>query len=705
MAKVALLIGVSEYGPGLNALSTAVKDIEAMQRVLNDPELGGFDMVKKLPNPDPQTMQYEIETFFSGTTKDDLVLLFFSGHGIKDERGRLFFATPITCKNNKGDLILSTAVPASFVHDIMNNCRCKRQAIILDCCFSGAFDPALQSKSDPSVDLLNELGTEGRVVLTSSSSTEYSFAEAEAVLSIYTRYLVEGIETGAGDRNEDGFVSVLELHEYATSKVQETAPKMTPKIITLKDKGFDIVLSKARVADPKLIYRKAASMYASAGSIRPVGRAYLDTLKQQRGLTDEVASEIEAEVLRPYRERLANLEKYRKALLAEAESEYPFSEETCDEINRFQELLGLRDEDILTIRQAVEKQFSQKAEMYQQYLVQYKQAFTEAIQQEFPLSQNLRQTLENLQASLDLRHENIVEIERPLIQQAELSHRDKAREVAEQKQRAKYENKLKLDQRVLQLRDGDVAKTEARATSQYDDNSSSDRDLGLPKIEIQKVQEKIAESSVIEPQSSTSPLSSTPLVKATSKSSLKASNHHSVWPFLTLVTAAGSGIALGLLFWPKPTPEPAAKSSDITSTPPTEPALDTKSYWTVRRTFGNTSVSSTASFPVLDLKASPNKNSASLGIVANGVVFRILGSQKNGDPDQTLWYRVQLCGRLLGLSPGQSPTVSPSTQPRINPKSSVGYIPATLFQRVAVAVEPGQVDTLNLEGCLVRIVP
>jgi hypothetical protein len=49
--------------------------------------------------------------------------------------------------------------------------------------------------------------------------------------------LIEGIETGAGDRNEDGFISMLELHEYAASRVRETAPKMTPKIIVLKDKG------------------------------------------------------------------------------------------------------------------------------------------------------------------------------------------------------------------------------------------------------------------------------------------------------------------------------------------------------------------------------------------------------------------------------------------------------------------------------------
>ncbi|WP_199325196.1 caspase family protein [Phormidium sp. FACHB-1136] len=66
MAKVALLIGVSEYDPGLNPLPAAVKDIEALRRVLQDPEMGGFDEVKILANPDAHTMQLEIETLFDG---------------------------------------------------------------------------------------------------------------------------------------------------------------------------------------------------------------------------------------------------------------------------------------------------------------------------------------------------------------------------------------------------------------------------------------------------------------------------------------------------------------------------------------------------------------------------------------------------------------------------------------------------------------
>lgn len=81
-------------------------------------------------------MQEAIEALFSDRRKDDLVVLYFSGHGIKDESGKLYLATRLTRKNPQGQLVRATAVPASFVHNIMSDSRCKRQVIILDCCFS-----------------------------------------------------------------------------------------------------------------------------------------------------------------------------------------------------------------------------------------------------------------------------------------------------------------------------------------------------------------------------------------------------------------------------------------------------------------------------------------------------------------------------------------------------------------------------------------
>lgn len=387
MAKVALLIGVGNYEhpDALKPLVSAPKDVVAMQRILLNAQMGEFSEVTPLIDPDPMQMQEAIETLYRDRAKDDLVLLFFSGHGIKDDSGKLYFSTRVTRKTPKGELVKSTAVPARFVQEIMGNSRSRRQVMILDCCFSGAFDPALNSKDDGSLDVQGQLGAEGRVVLTSSSSTEYSFEQQGSELSIYTRFLVEGIETGAADQDNDGKVSVRELHEYATRKVQETAPKMNPKIIVLKDEGFDVVFAKAQIADPKLKYRKDAERYSTRGEISSIGRTVLNTQRTRLGLTLEEAQEIEDQVLQPFRERLKHLEAYRSAFAAEVERQHPLAPETISELKDLQELFGLREEDVAQTEQEVIAQVTSQLEAARQ------------LERQRQETENLRQEEESLQ--------------------------------------------------------------------------------------------------------------------------------------------------------------------------------------------------------------------------------------------------------------------------------------------------------------------
>lgn len=352
MVKVALLIGVSEYGSGFNQLPAAPKDMEAMQRVLQHPDIGDFDEVMPLVNPDPQEMGTAIENVFGGRNRNDLVLLYFSGHGVKDENGNLYLATRTTRKNERGELFRSTAIAARFVQEIMSDSRAKRQVVILDCCFSGAFGDGLIAKDDGSVDVRKQLGGEGRAVLTSSTSTQYSFEQKGSDLSVYTRYLVEGMETGAADLDEDEVISVDELHEYASIKVQRAAPAMKPEIYTVKE-GYKIILAKVPIGNPKLKYRKEVERYVHRGKISPVARRILNARRDSLGLLPEEAATIEAEVLKPYREYKKKLQEYEQALVEAIQHEYPLSDYTRAELTDLQQVLSLRDEDVAPIEMRV----------------------------------------------------------------------------------------------------------------------------------------------------------------------------------------------------------------------------------------------------------------------------------------------------------------------------------------------------------------
>jgi hypothetical protein len=243
-ARIALLIGVSEYATGFAPIPGAKMDVTAIEQVLRPSELGNFDEVIPLINPDAQEMRQAIEKLFTGRKQDDLLLLFFSGHGIKDNSGKLYFGTRTTCKNSDEELVKSSAVSANFIHDIMNDCRSRQQVVILDCCFSGAFAAGLLTKDDGAIDVKVQLGGEGRVILASSTSTQYSFGRQNAEPSMYTRYLVEGIQTGEADLDQDSFISISELHQYARDKVREILPSLNPKIYAERE-GYKIQLAKA----------------------------------------------------------------------------------------------------------------------------------------------------------------------------------------------------------------------------------------------------------------------------------------------------------------------------------------------------------------------------------------------------------------------------------------------------------------------------
>ncbi|MDJ0705669.1 MAG: substrate-binding domain-containing protein [Leptolyngbyaceae cyanobacterium MO_188.B28] len=471
MIKTALLIGVSEYKPGLNPLPEALKDIEAMQRVLQNQDMGGFDEVKTLANPDPLEMQEAIEMLFSDRTKDDLALLFFSGHGIKDNAGRLYFATQITRKNRKGELVKATAVPANFVHDIMGNSRCRRGIVILDCCFSGAFAVGMTAKDDGSVDVQRQLGGEGRVVLTASTSSQYSFEEQGSDLSVYTRYLVEGIETGAADLDGDGVVSIEEWHDYASARVRAVQPSMKPGIYAVRE-GFKIRVAKIPPEEPKQKYRKEVKLFVSRGEISLVGRRTLDVLRMQMGLSEVEATAIEKEVLEPFREEFRKkLHQYEQVFCEVIKREETPGKATRDDLRHLQSTLGLRNEDTMPI----EARVIARLNTYKQKLQQYESEFTQAMQREYPLSKATRDRLHQIQQSLELTAIEVAPIEALITTEIE-EHREKLQayeqaliEATGEKRRPLNDSKRReLEQlrQNLNLSRENIAPIEARITNE-----------------------------------------------------------------------------------------------------------------------------------------------------------------------------------------------------------------------------------------------
>src|SRR5512137_1076703 len=146
--KLALVIGNSEYDDAsLARLITPSEDVSDLAALLKSPEVGGFDEVLTLVNEAATSVRKAVARLFKDKSPDDLLLLYFSGHGVLDDQGHLYLAV----KDTERDLLSGTAIPANFITGEMDRSRSKRQVLVLDCCHSGAFARGSKAMTGESV--------------------------------------------------------------------------------------------------------------------------------------------------------------------------------------------------------------------------------------------------------------------------------------------------------------------------------------------------------------------------------------------------------------------------------------------------------------------------------------------------------------------------------------------------------------------------
>ncbi|GAA4997540.1 caspase, EACC1-associated type [Streptomyces siamensis] len=247
----ALLIATGAYDDGrFHALRSPAQDCAGLAGVLSDPRIGDF-RTDQVRDASASRVMRAVDRFFMDRSRDDLLLLHVSCHGIKDDDGRLYFAA----RDTDRDLPASSAVPAAFLRDRMERCRARTVVVLLDCCYSGAFLHGAKS-ADDQVHLRDELGGHGRVVLTATSRTEYAWEgkRVESMTpqpSLFTGALIHGLGTGAADLNGDGRITVTELYDYVYESLRGAGVKQTPRMWA--DLEYQVTIARtARAGDTRI---------------------------------------------------------------------------------------------------------------------------------------------------------------------------------------------------------------------------------------------------------------------------------------------------------------------------------------------------------------------------------------------------------------------------------------------------------------------
>lgn len=265
--RLALIIANYEFDdPKFTRLETPSQDAQALAQVLGRAEIGGFQTIP-LINESQRVVSRQIARLYQRRKRDDLLLLYYSGHGIKDEYGDLYLAV----KDSESETLSASSIDAGFIRRQIDKTQSRRNVVILDCCFSGAFGAGVAKSilgSNPGVEDILAGSGYGRVVLTASNSVEYAW-EGDRLLgdgrqSVFTQHLVEGMQSGAADLNQDGYITLDELYDYVYDRVlsgghtrqtpQKWAQQVEGQIVIARNSQIDARAAR-QLPGPKLSVR------------------------------------------------------------------------------------------------------------------------------------------------------------------------------------------------------------------------------------------------------------------------------------------------------------------------------------------------------------------------------------------------------------------------------------------------------------------
>ena len=286
MARHGLLIGVSRFDDTrLSALNAPARDVTALAEVLRDPARGGFDALAVSLDEDYLTVRDRLATLFEARDPDDMVLLYYSGHGVLRRGNRLFLATPAS----ELDRPQARSISASEIRDLMDQCRAERQVLILDCCHSGAFGEHAKGAAAAAVTDDTFAGA-GRYVLTASDSQQFAWDggelkegdTADRKLSSFTSWLVQGIGSAEAAPDEPD-ITLDSVFRYVCRRARAEGAAATPQSFVDRATGELVIARNPAVASQAEVETQAVKLASEDWAERNTAAEALGKLARRSG--------------------------------------------------------------------------------------------------------------------------------------------------------------------------------------------------------------------------------------------------------------------------------------------------------------------------------------------------------------------------------------------------------------------------------------
>ncbi|HWE28633.1 MAG TPA: caspase family protein [Polyangia bacterium] len=219
----ALLVGANRGEPYELGLHYAESETRRLGEVLQT--MGDFapaDVVT-LAHPTVTELRHAfdgVRARLAAVPGESLVVVFYSGHA-----------------DAEGLHLGGERFPLDELRDTVAAIPASARVLVVDACRSGSLTRVKGGRPGPSfaVHLDAPIGARGLAILTSSAADENSQESDEVGSSLFTHFLTSAL-MGAGDKNDDGAVTIEEAFAYASERtiVATTATQMGPQHPTFR---------------------------------------------------------------------------------------------------------------------------------------------------------------------------------------------------------------------------------------------------------------------------------------------------------------------------------------------------------------------------------------------------------------------------------------------------------------------------------------
>jgi hypothetical protein len=286
-----ILVGNASYeDPKLQDLPAVRNNVTELAKILVDPQLGGL-------SPDACHVFVDLRSDEAwqiaelASQAEDVLLVYFAGHGLLADDGRLLLGLA----NTKDDYPIYTALQMDHVHNALRSSMATTRVLIVDCCYA---ERALKGMMGGPEELME---VDGAYTLASASANQSAIAPLGEEYSAFSGELISLLRNGIKDGSEllsmdtvyrslvrtlsdKGLPTPKQFHSNTASSLalarnprfRVVPPELVPvrwielrRIVLDADRDFDarvdaVEALAARAADDPEIQEELASLAANA---------------------------------------------------------------------------------------------------------------------------------------------------------------------------------------------------------------------------------------------------------------------------------------------------------------------------------------------------------------------------------------------------------------------------------------------------------